>query len=282
MSTIENRLAKLERKLRFYQLGVTVILIGAVFFIVTAFNNKNAAPDLIQAKEFQVVDANGKVLISLKKDYKAGNIKMYSETGSNIIDMRNSDGGTGIIITKNKSGNMACRLTSYKDDAGNDDGSGKIEVYNKDGKLVSEVGSLNNGSGYFAVKNSLGTKVSEMSSTESSGGWIGVYNNNGYEVGQMSTTTGNTGFLGLYNETGKDMFKVTYTTGLAEGSLSIYNSSGDEQINLSTTTNHDGVISVYNHLKNRVCVLGADNNSNGVLNVKNSAGEKMNGVWPKD
>ena len=85
MSTIETRLLKLERKLRFYQLGITVILIGAGFFVVTAFNNRNAAPDLIQAKEFQVVDANGKVLISLKKDNSAGNIKMYTQTGSNIV-----------------------------------------------------------------------------------------------------------------------------------------------------------------------------------------------------
>lgn len=303
MSTLEQRMLKLERRLRMYQIVFAAIIIAGSFFVLTAFNKKTTAPSLIQAKEFQVVDDNGKVLISLKKNVDAGNIKIFDEKGSNIIEMKNSDGGTGVIATKNKKGNLACQLTSYKDDQGIDDGSGRILVYNIDGKVVGEMGSSSNASGIFSVKNSDGIKISELGSTVGGGGWVGVYNNDGKEVGEMSMTDGKTGYIGLNNSNGSTLFKVTYTSGTNGAWMGLYNSNGknifrvatndnggraslfdnneNEMVHLGITSANDGILSLFNHLNNRICVLGPDDNSNGVLNVMNSAGQNMNGLWPK-
>ncbi|HYM94780.1 MAG TPA: hypothetical protein VET23_11620, partial [Chitinophagaceae bacterium] len=125
MHTLEKRLEKLERRVRSYQLTFIGIIIAAGFLIITAFGNKNAAPDLIQAKEFQVVNDQGRVLVSLRSDGNAGNINLYDGTGADFINLLSSAAGTGIIVTKNKKGDIACRLTHYNDDAGNDDGSGR-------------------------------------------------------------------------------------------------------------------------------------------------------------
>lgn len=303
MPTLEQRMLKLERRLRMYQIAVVAIIIAGCFFALTAFNGKTNAPDLIQAKEFQVVDNQGKVLISLKKDVDAGAIKLFDETGSNTIEMKSSDGGTGVIATKNKSGNVACQMSSYKDDAGKDDGSGRLLLYNKDGKMVDEIGSTSNANGVFLVKNTEGIKISELGSTETGGGWLGVFNSEGKEVGEMSQTDAKTGYIGLNNVDGSTMFKVTYTSSTNGGWMGLYNNYGknifrvssadnggrasifdnneNEMVHLGIASTNDGIVSVFNHLNNRICVLGPDDNSNGVLNVLNSAGQNMNGVWPK-
>ncbi|MBK5269503.1 MAG: hypothetical protein JJE22_00725 [Bacteroidia bacterium] len=43
-----------------------------------------------------------------------------------------------------------------------------------------------------------------------------------------------------------------------------------------------GVLNIYNKTYKRVCAVGGDANGNSVINVYNNAGEKMNGLWPKD
>ncbi len=230
MSTLENRLEKLERRLRFYQIGITAIILTGVLLVVTAFNKKNPVPDLVQAKEFQVVDDNGKVYASMKQHDGYCDFKIYNGQGSQIIRLTESTNGYGAVMTSDKYGTSAVNIMGV---TGNEGGS--INVFNKSGKIIDEIGVTNT----------------------------------------------STGYLGVYNSSGSDLFKVTYTAENNGGWLGLYNANNKEMITLSNTNVNDGVVSVYNHSNNRICVLGGDVSGNGVLNVLNSAGLNMNGVWPK-
>lgn len=253
MSTLEKRLEKMEKQLRFYRWMFTFLFISAGFLVFTAFNSKQTVPALLKAKEFQVVDDYGRVLVSMKKDYDAGNIRINNTKGGNIINMLKSDAGTGTILTKTENGTFAVRLVGYDDGKG-----GKVEVYSQQGKVVTTLGSTDRSTGYIGVKNSNDKDMFEVTYGDTYyGGWAGVFDYSGNNVARMNA-------------------------GEKGGQLRVFNSDSKEMVVLGITSGGDGVVSVYNNLNNRICVLGPDASSNGLLNVLNKYGSNMNGVWPKD
>lgn len=153
MSNIETRLAALESKVRIYQLALAAIILSSGFFILTSFNKQKAAPDLIQAREFQVVDVNGKVLVSLKKDTTGGgHINIFNSTGTDVLYMHAGYKGGGIALSDND-GNSGV-VTAITED-----GHGVLNVYNKSNKRICAVGGDANGNGVLNVYNSAGEKM---------------------------------------------------------------------------------------------------------------------------
>ena len=206
MTTLEIKLTKLENKLRFFQFAFVLIILIAVFFIITGFN-RNPVTDLIQAKKIQVVDDDGNVLVSL-----------WSSTL-----------GDGTISTRSKNGKLATRMISSTG------GGGVLEIYNSDEKIVST----------------------------------------------LETTDKGTGYLSLKNSNGNDLFKVTYTSGNYGGWLGMYNYSGVNTFSATTAEDGGCRFNMYNKNNIRVCYLGTTDAGDGCLNVYNSAGQNLNGVWPK-
>ena len=152
MSTIEKRVEKLESKLRFYQLAFIATIFVAGFFIFTAFKN-NVAPDLIQAKEFQVVDDNGKVLVSMKKDTTGGgHVNIYNQAGTSVLYMNAGyQGGRIALSDNNGNSGMVAAIT--------DEGHGVLNVYNKFNKRINAVGGDAGGNGVVNVYNNAGEKM---------------------------------------------------------------------------------------------------------------------------
>jgi hypothetical protein len=275
MTSLELRIEKMEKQLRLYRILFSVIVVAAGFFLFTSFDNRDQVQNIIKAKEMQVVDESGRVMVSLKKDLKAGNIKIFNEKGSDIVHMLESDAGTGVVVTKTKNGNKACRLIDYSNGEG-----GLIEVYNKDGLLVSEIGSTTGGGGFLGVKNTSGKRIGEIGATDAQTGYMVLNNANGnYLVRATYTNSTYGGWLGVYNSSGKNIFRISNTTQGADFSLMDHNEK--ERMNLGITANNDGAISVYNRSNNRISTMGGDNSGNGALNILNSYGQNMNGVWPK-
>ncbi len=206
MTTIETKLTKLENKLRFFQFAFILIILIAIFFIVTGFN-RNPVADIIQAKKIQVVDDYGNVLVSLMT----------------------SDMGNGTILTLTKKGKTTTRLVSTLT------GNGMLEVYNSDEEIVSKLG----------------------------------------------TTDRKTGYLSLKNSNGNDLFTVTYTSGNYGGWLGLYNNAGINTFQTSTGDDGSCRLNMYNGNNTRICYLGTTAAGDGCLNVYNSVGQNLNGVWAK-
>lgn len=275
MSFLEQRLQKMEKQLRLYRYVFSAMLITCGFLIFTAFNNRNQVPALLQAKEFQVVDDAGKVLVSIKKDYNAGNIRINNDKGQNIIHLLKSDAGTGALVTKTANGQFACRLIDYESGTG-----GLIEVYNKNDKLVGELGSTTNGGGYLGLKNNDEKTIGEMGSTDKNTGYLLVNNSDGKYMFRVTyTNTTNGGWMGMYNSTGNNILKLS--TSKLGADISLMDNYEKERMSIGITDNNDGVISIYNRNSTRISVMGGTTNGDGALNVMNNSGQNMNGLWPK-
>lgn len=198
MSNLEQRLEKLEKKLRIYQFAFIAIILVSGFFIVSAFNKKAPVPDLIQAKEFQVVDDQGNTFVSLKKDYDAGTILVYNSSGIPLIDMY-STAGTGAVLTKTQNGKYACYMGAYNT------GAGQIKVYNIDEKAADEIGSTTNNYGYVGVNNTNQDNILSITTTSNGDGIVSVYNRYKNRICVLGPDDYGNGVLNVLNSSGQNM-----------------------------------------------------------------------------
>lgn len=153
MTHIEQRLTRLESKLRFYQFALIAILLTGGFFILTSFNKQNAVNDLVQAKEFQVLDSYNKVILSLKKDSSGGGrINVYDNIGTNVLYLHAGYKGGRIVLSDHKGmSGMVAAIT--------EDNHGVLNVYNSSDKRICAVGGDADGNGVVNVYNNAGEKM---------------------------------------------------------------------------------------------------------------------------
>jgi hypothetical protein len=199
MSTLEQRMTKLEKKLRIYQIACISILLAGGFLVVSGFNKKNQVPDLIQAKGFQVVDDQGRALVSLKSTANAGNISLYDPNGTTLVQIYQNDAGAGAILTQTKYSKYACYMGSYNN------GAGQIKVYNSNEKAVDEIGSTVSDYGYFGVNNAAENTILSVSSTANGDGVVSVFNRYKNRIGILGPDDYGNGLLNIMNSSGQNM-----------------------------------------------------------------------------
>ncbi|MBS1931762.1 MAG: hypothetical protein JST72_11790 [Bacteroidetes bacterium] len=201
MSNLEQRMEKLEKKLRLYQIAFISILLAGGFLVVSGFNKKNQVPDLIQAKAFQVVDDQGRALVSLKKDNNnnAGNIRLYDQNGTTLLDIYQNDAGAGALLLKSKNSKNTCYIGSYNN------GSGQIKVYNSNEKAVDEIGSTTSDNGYFGVNNFEGNNILSVTSSKNADGIVSVFNRNKNRICVLGPDDNGNGVLNVLNSSGQNM-----------------------------------------------------------------------------
>ncbi|HSU27349.1 MAG TPA: hypothetical protein VLJ68_03145 [Chitinophagaceae bacterium] len=153
MSDIEKRLLKLESKLRIYQIAFIGLLLGTGFMFLTGFGKKPVATDLVQAKEFQVVNDNGKVLMSLKKDSTGGGrISIYNNSGVNVLMMHSAiKGGRMSITAHDGNSGIVAAIT--------EDNHGVLNVYNKWNNRICALGGDAKGGGVLNVYDNASEKM---------------------------------------------------------------------------------------------------------------------------
>jgi hypothetical protein len=221
MPTLEARLGNLERKLRFYQIGLTVIILTGVLLVITAFNKKTPVTDLIQAKEFQVVDDYGKVYASMKQHDGYCDFKIYNGQGTQIIRLTESSNGYGAVMTSDKSGTAAVNIMGVSGMEG-----GSINVFNKYGKTIDEIGVTNKNTGYLGLYNSNGNDLFKVTYTEeNNGGWLGLYNATNKNMITLSNTNDNDGVISVYNRANNRVC-VLGGDNSGNGVLNVLNSAG--------------------------------------------------------
>jgi hypothetical protein len=199
MSTLESRFAKLERKVRIYQLSFLSIILLTGFFMISGFNNKYKAPDVLQAREFQVVDENGKVYASLKQHDQYCDFKLYNSLGYQIIRLTESTNGYGAIITFDKTENLACKMTGTTGGLG-----GSITAYNSKGNEVASMTNTTSGAGSVSVNNPGGDIVGQMSASLTEQGNISLYNKSKVRTCILGSDADGNGTLNVFNRLGQN------------------------------------------------------------------------------
>ena len=96
MSTLEQRMEKMEKTIRNYRIAFVAVFLPAIVLIFS-FAHKDPVSDIVKAKTFQVVDDYGAVLATLTSKSNAGQLIISDSRGNKLINMLRSDGGTGAI-----------------------------------------------------------------------------------------------------------------------------------------------------------------------------------------
>jgi hypothetical protein len=216
-NSLEQRVAWLEKNLRFYRIGFAALLIAVAGFAMMSFNNRKTAPDVIEAKAFHVVDDNGNVLVELNKEDGNGQISTFTSAGKRLISLFTTDGGSGGINTFGKNGDVLFKVTNTSE------GGGYMALFNSASQEVAELGVTNTESGYFKLNDRSGKKQVWMTYTQDGGGYISLSNDN-QEMIRLSTPSAG-GRLGIYNGSNT---RIAYigAQDTKDGNITVWNSAG--------------------------------------------------------
>lgn len=95
MNSIELRLQALEKANRRYKQILFSVAVVTATLAFMAFNNKKPAPDLIQAKTFEVVNDQGKVLVRMNTLDGSGRVTTFNPSGEKQLDLLPNKAGGG-------------------------------------------------------------------------------------------------------------------------------------------------------------------------------------------
>jgi hypothetical protein len=216
MTTIEQRVIKLERSIQAYRIifGATVIILMA--FALMSSGKKDDIPDLVKAKAFQVVDDQGNVLVLINKERGSGQFATYSSSGQKLVRLFTSESNAGAINTFDPEGNLNFKITNTTT------GGGYLAIYNPGLKEVVELGVLKTSDGYIQVNDNYGSKLAKITATTEGGGHFSL-TKNGKELLTMSAATPG-GRMSIYDNT---EFRIGYFGAQSDLScnLSVYNNN---------------------------------------------------------
>ena len=195
-TTMETRMAKMERSLRFYRSIFLLSTLVIAFLSISAFKDKQSAPERLQAKAFEVVDDYGNVLVKLGAYKNAGVITTYTDRGKELVDILKNVDGNGAIVGFNSSEAIAYRLT------GTTSGGGVLDIYNANGKEVVYAGPTSSNGGLITIYNASGNQIVTTGQTAEQNGVINIYNKNNSRINAMGGDGDNNGVFNGWNSNG--------------------------------------------------------------------------------
>lgn len=218
--SLETRVASLEKNLRQYRLFIAGLLAIVAFGALMSFKSKKiSAPDLIQAKAFQVVNDDGQVLVEINQEDGNGQLTTYTPQGKSLVSLFTTDAGSGGLNTFGANGKVIFKVTNTEE------GGGYMALFNSTGNEVIESGVTEKQTGYFKVNDELGEKQAWITYTKDGGGYLSL-SKGGKETIRLSTPEAG-GRIGVYNNAGT---RVGYIGAQEnkDGNLTIWNSNGTQ------------------------------------------------------
>ena len=172
-SNLVLRLRKVERSQARYRAAFLVT--AALAAVLCTTGARRQTETVIQAKSFEVVNDDAKVLARFSSVNGKGDFRTYRADGNPLVSM-----------------------ISSKDD------SGRVEVYNADGKSIITLSTSTTGAGSLVVNTSSGTRSIQIGSTPEKNGGIWIYNAEGNRIAVITTATGTSdGLAETYDAAGK-------------------------------------------------------------------------------
>ncbi|HEY8688319.1 MAG TPA: hypothetical protein VIM07_03725 [Chitinophagaceae bacterium] len=195
-TSMETRMAKMEKSLRFYRSIFLLSIVFIAFLIISSFKDKQSAPEKLQAKTFEVVDDNGNVLVRLGAYKNAGVMTTYTDMGKELVDILKNVDGNGAVIGFNSSEAIAYRLSATTS------GGGVLDIYNANGKEVVYAGPTSSNGGLITIYNESGNQIVTTGQTAEQNGVINIYNKNNNRINAMGGDGDNNGVFNGWNNSG--------------------------------------------------------------------------------
>lgn len=178
------------------------------------------APGLIKAREIQIVDSRGNVLLSLGEDaLGSGFLNIRSQGGKDLVSLGSSDRAAGGRIQVHHSGGApavdlwvdpsgAGNLQTAHRDAGvlidltHDEADGQLEVHSGAGPAVA-LGVVDGSNGTVQTWNAAGRSLVKMGSMASGGGALTVYDGNQFPVVMLRVVNEDLGKVDVLGPNGR-------------------------------------------------------------------------------
>ena len=183
MSTTEDRIESLENQLRDQQEQVRLqqfqvrrqrrwnIALGAVVVVggLMAATGVRSVPDVIQAKKFEVVNDEGKVIVLIESVFSKGEhygfVKTQNGKGGALVELGVTSGGNGMVKTQNGKGQILVELGATTK------GYGAVETQNGKGQRLVGLGTNQMG-GTVICTNAIGKNVAMIGARQEDGSGV--------------------------------------------------------------------------------------------------------------
>ncbi len=193
MNTIETRLIALENENRRYR-RLLFSLVGIIgLTAIFAFTRTKAVPETLQAKNFEVVNDQSKVLVRLTTLDGSGRVSTFNPSGQKQVDLIPNNAGGGSLLVYDGKGNLNARITYTEG------GGGSLGVYNGTGKQVIRLGNNTAGGGDIYIRGSKGDDRVRVTTTEDDAGSLSVFNNTNARILHFSAANNQSGVINVYN-----------------------------------------------------------------------------------
>ena len=151
----EERINGLENQVRTLKrivYGFGCILVAG---IVVGATNMQTVPDLIQAKKFEVVNDEGKVVAKLSATEDGGRFDIRNKDSKLVGGLIATEYG-GMFSIRNKDGKPVAQIYP------NIDGAGGLSINNNDGKAVVLLSNIKNVGGMLLILDNKGKTTSTL------------------------------------------------------------------------------------------------------------------------
>ena len=132
---IEQRFAHLERSNRRLRTGLLSLTIAITTVLIVGQAKPEKVPDVIQAKEFQVVNDTGMKLVRMGAPNGYGAITTFNGKGQELVRLASTVNGEGSVHTYNDKGQQLEIVTALKD------GGGGVITFIGDGRVTGGIGA---------------------------------------------------------------------------------------------------------------------------------------------
>lgn len=232
-------------------------------------------------------------------DVSAGYLKISSSLGMNTSFLGNDLFNDGTLELRNNAGNIGGYFTAFRDGGslvvtdGNPGinhraaleaglNGGRMAIYNKDIKLVGDMGVANNGEAWLRIisKQDLSKNRMELGGDDAGAGYSRFYNNSAQKTADIGAMADASGFMSTYSAGGKRQTLISSANN--GGGLSIFNSSDKIIGSLITASNQGGEMNIYNVNGANTSKLSNGGSGAGMLEIGTSAGDKVARVTTLD
>ena len=172
------RLAALERANKRYRFFFGLTIVGVCAMGIMGFG-KNQVPDKIQAKKFEVVNDEGKVLARMDIFDGVGSVTTYNKSGEILTDIVPTKSNAGGIVVYDGNGKQNIILTDVTG------GGGSIRVNNSNEKTGVQIGRNGQQAGSVSVQNQNGKKILLLTGDTTDAGAVLTYDNDEKQTARL-------------------------------------------------------------------------------------------------
>ena len=160
MSTLEQDVRTLQSQVRRQRrwniaLGAVVVVGGLM-----AATGVRSVPDVIQAKKFEVVNDEGKVIVLMNSVFHQGEhygfVTTQNGKGQALVELGATTEGEGLVTTRNGKGGTLVELGVTTG------GNGLVKTQNGKGQTLVKLGATTDGEGVVQTQNGKGRITSNL------------------------------------------------------------------------------------------------------------------------